>query len=514
MPNGLTIEGLSKTFAGQRALDDVSTAFPAGEITALLGHNGSGKSTLIKILAGFYEPDEERKISVFDQELTVPISPKEAHEAGLRFMHQDLALIDDLTIADNFAFVDHFRTPTELGPISKRREHRRVAETLAGFGVEEPPGKRVGDLDMTTKTIIGMARAVQDSGHSGDDTRHHVLFLDEPTAALPQEEVERVLAVMEQIRDRGGAVILVSHRIDEVMRIADRVVVLREGKVVAQRERAGLDPDSLVELIVGGSSADDGKRAKAPQDEVTLSVRGLRGPRLQGLDFDVRRGEIVGIAGLVGCGRSELTRMLAGAQRADEGAVVTLEGKPFEPKTPADALRAGVAYVPQDRRGAGCITGMSLQENLSLGRLNTYFKNGWLSLREEKRATRTAIEEFDIRPADPKRLVAYFSGGNQQKAVVSRAVSRNPVLLVLDEPMQGIDIGAKREIAQIVRNLADEGVSVVVGSTDVADLIGLCERVLVLNRGRLAAIAEGVEVAEERLTLLAANPENEKEPTR
>ncbi|MBS1889196.1 MAG: sugar ABC transporter ATP-binding protein [Actinobacteria bacterium] len=511
MPGGLTVEGLSKTFAGQRALDDVSTSFPAGEITALLGHNGSGKSTLIKIFAGFYEPDEARTVTVFDRELSLPLSPRQAHEAGLRFMHQDLALVDDLTIADNFAFVDHFRTRTELGPISKRREHRRVAEVLATFGVGEDPGRRVGELDTTTKTIIGMARAVQDSRTSRDDTRHHVLFLDEPTAALPQDEVERVLEVMRAIRDRGGAVVLVSHRIDEVMRIADRVVVLRDGRVVAERKRAGLDPDGLVELIVGGSAADEGRRAKAPEDEVTLSVRGLRGPRLRGIDFEVRRGEIVGIAGLVGCGRSELARILAGAQRAEAG-TCTLAGEPFEPKTPSDALRAGVSYVPQDRRGAGCITAMSLQENLSLGLLNRFFTGGWLNLREERRSTRDAIKEFGIRPPDPRRLVAYFSGGNQQKAVVSRAVRRDPTLLVLDEPMQGIDIGAKREIAQIVRNLADEGVSVVVGSTDAADLVGLCERVLVLNRGELVAIAKGVEVAEERLTLLAANPDSEEEP--
>ncbi|MBS1862099.1 MAG: sugar ABC transporter ATP-binding protein [Actinobacteria bacterium] len=500
---------MSKTFAGQRALDDVSTAFPAGEITALLGHNGSGKSTLIKILAGFYDPDDERTVDVFDQELTLPVSPRQAHEVGLRFMHQDLALVDDLTIADNFAFVDHFHTRTDLGPISRRREHQRVGEVLATFGVEEDPGTQVGDLDMTTKTIVGMARAVQDSRSSEDDIRHHVLFLDEPTAALPQDEVERVLEVMRGIRDRGGAVVLVSHRIDEVMRIADRVVVLRDGRVVAQRERAGLDPDGLVELIVGGSAADEGRRSKAPEDGVTLSVRGLCGPRLRGLDFDVRRGEIVGIAGLVGCGRSELARILAGAQRAESGAC-SLAGTPFEPKTPADALRAGVSYVPQDRRGAGCITGMSLQENLSLGLLGRFFARGWLNLREERRSTREAIAEFGIRPPDPRRLVAYFSGGNQQKAVVSRAVSRNPTLLVLDEPMQGIDVGAKREIAQIVRNLADEGVSVLVGSTDAADLVGLCERVLVLNRGELVAIAAGAEVAEERLTLLAANPDGEE----
>ncbi|MGE0066754.1 MAG: sugar ABC transporter ATP-binding protein [Solirubrobacterales bacterium] len=509
MPGGLTIHGLSKTFAGQRALADVSMSFPAGAITALLGHNGSGKSTLIKILAGFYAPDEDSVTEVYDRQLKLPVTPHDAHEAGLRFMHQDLALVDELTIADNFAFVDRFRTHGELGPISRRREHRRVAEVLAVFGIDESPGRRVGDLDSTTKTIIGMARAVQDSRTDKDDIRHHVLFLDEPTAALPAGEVDRVLEVVRGIRDRGGAVVLVSHRIDEVLRIADRVVVLRDGRVVAEREREGLSSDMLVELIIGGKASDDGRRVGAPTDQVALQVRGLRGPRLEGLDFDVRSGEIVGIAGLVGCGRSELTRILAGAQRADAGEC-TLGGEPFEPKTPAEAIAHGVAYVPQDRRGAGCITAMSLQENLSLGTLGRFYKRGWLSLREERRATTSSIQSFNIKPPDPRRLVAYFSGGNQQKAVVARAVNRAPQLLVLDEPMQGIDIGAKREVAQIVRDLADEGVAVVVGSTDAADLVGLCDRVLVLNRGSLAATASGAEITEERLTIFAANANDEE----
>jgi ribose transport system ATP-binding protein len=509
MPGGLTIHGLSKTFAGQRALADVSMSFPAGAITALLGHNGSGKSTLIKILAGFYEPDETSIARIDDQELQLPVTPNDAHKAGLRFMHQDLALVDELTIADNFAFVDRFRARGELGPISRRREHRRIAELLAVFGIEENPGRRVGDLDSTTKTIIGMARAVQDSRTEQDDIRHHVLFLDEPTAALPAGEVDRVLEVVRGIRDRGGAVVLVSHRIDEVLRTADRVVVLREGRVVAERDREGLTSDSLVELIVGGKSNDDGRRAGAPDEQLMLQVRGLRGPRLQDLEFEVRRGEIVGIAGLVGCGRSELTRILAGAQRADAGECL-LGGEPFEPKTPAEAIAHGVAYVPQDRRGAGCITAMNLQENLSLGTLGRFYKKGWLDLREERRATTTAIQSFNIKPPDPRRLVAYFSGGNQQKAVVARAVSRAPRLLVLDEPMQGIDIGAKREVAQIVRDLADEGVAVVVGSTDAADLVGLCDRVLVLNRGSLAATATGTGITEERLTMSAANANNEE----
>jgi ribose transport system ATP-binding protein len=512
MSGGLNVRGLSKTFAGQRALADVSMSFPAGKITALLGHNGSGKSTLIKILAGFYGPDESNVAEVDGQELSLPVAPRDAHRAGLRFMHQDLALVDDLTIADNFAFVDRFRTRGDLGPINKKREHARVADVLKIFGVAEDPGHRVGDLDSTTKTIIGMARAIQDSREGRDDVTRHVLFLDEPTAALPTGEVDRVLEVVRQIRDRGGAVALVSHRIDEVMRIADRVVVLRDGRVVAERDREGLNSDALVELIVGGSAIAEGTRAGSVDDDVLLEVRGLTGSRLDDINFDVRRGEIVGIAGLVGCGRSELTRILAGAQRAVEGEC-TLGAEPFQPKTPADAIARGVAYVPQDRRGAGCITGMSLQENLSLGTLDAFYSRGWLSLRREKQATASAIKRFAIKPPDPRRLVAYFSGGNQQKTVVARAVRRSPALLVMDEPMQGIDVGAKREVANIIRDLADGGVSVLIGSTDAADLVGLCERVLVLSRGSLVAVVSGDEITEERLTMLAANAHTEEQMT-
>jgi ribose transport system ATP-binding protein len=504
VPGGLTISGLSKTFAGQRALDDVSLDFPAGKVTALLGHNGSGKSTVIKLLAGFHNPDQPCVAQVAGNQLSLPITPQEAHRAGLRFMHQDLALVDSLTIADNFAFVDRFRTRGVLGPIHRRSEHRRVAEVLRLFGVDVSPGATVSELDPTTKTIVAMARAVQDSRGAGDDISHHVLFLDEPTAALPAGEVERVLNVVRQIRDRGGAVVLVSHRIDEVLKTADRVIVLRDGSVVTERDRAGLTADQLVELIVGAGNIVSGRRAGRPGGEVALSVAGLRGPRLAGIDFSVRRGEIVGVAGLVGCGRSELARILAGAQPPEAGEL-ELDGRTFRPTTPAAAIAAGVAYVPQDRRTSGCVTGMSLQENLSLGTLGRFYSRGWLRLGDERRAAMAAIGSFNIKPPDPRRLVAAFSGGNQQKAVVAKAVGRDPLLLVLDEPMQGIDVGAKSEIAQIVGKLADEGVSVLVGSTDSADLVGLCDRVLVLNRGELVGIAEGEAITEEGLTKTATN---------
>jgi ribose transport system ATP-binding protein len=508
MRQGLQIRGLSKTFAGQRALDDMSLSFPAGSVTALLGHNGSGKSTLIKILAGFYEPDEGGAVELDGKAVALPIDPREAHRIGLRFMHQDLALVDALTIADNFAFVDRFRTRGMLGPISRKREHRRVAQLLELLNIDEDPGRTVAELDPTTRTMIAMARAVQDS-RAAEDAEQHVLFLDEPTAALPASEVDRALEVVRTIRDRGGAIVLVSHRIDEVLRIADRVAVLRDGRVVAERDREGLDADALVSLIVGGAAAGSQKRENAAQDEIVFSARGLTGNRLEGVDVDVRRGEIVGVAGLLGCGRSELARIIAGAQRATHGAS-TLGGAPYEPHSPADALAEGVTYVPQDRRATGCITGMSLQENLSLGALDRFYKRGWLRLRQEQDATLATIRTFGITPPDPRRLVAYFSGGNQQKAVVARAVRREPRLLVLDEPMQGIDVGARREIAQIVRGLADDGVAVVVGSTDVEDLVGLCDRVVVLNRGHLVGTLSGDAITEERVTMLSTHPELEE----
>ena len=508
MRQGLQIRGLSKTFAGQRALDEVSLSFPAGSVTALLGHNGSGKSTLIKILAGFYEPDEGGSVEVDGQSVALPVDPREAHRIGLRFMHQDLALVDGLTIADNFAFVDRFRTRGNLGPINRKREHQRVAQLLDVFGIGQDPGRTVSELDPTTRTMIAMARTVQDS-RAAEDAEQHVLFLDEPTAALPATEVDRVLEVVRTIRDRGGAVVLVSHRIDEVLRIADRVAVLRDGRVVAERDREGLDADTLVSLIVGGAAVGSQSRARTGDDEVVFSARGLAGNRLGGVDLDVRRGEIVGLAGLLGCGRSELARIIAGAQRAVQG-TSTLAGEPYEPRVPADALANGVTYVPQDRRAMGCIPGMSMQENLSLGALKRFYTKGWLRLRAEQESTSTAIRSFGITPPDPRRLVAYFSGGNQQKAVVARAVRREPRLLVLDEPMQGIDVGARREIAQIVRDLADSGVAIVIGSTDVEDLVGLCDRVVVLNRGQVAGALSGEDISEERVTLLSTHADREE----
>jgi ribose transport system ATP-binding protein len=478
-------------------------SFEAGKITALLGQNGSGKSTLIKVLAGFYAPDPGGVLSIHGEQVDLPLDPRESHARGLRFLHQDLALVDALSIADNFAFADRFRTRGPLGPINRSVEHARVARALERFGIDEHPGRPVGQLDATARTMVAIARAFQDE--TGDRAGGNILILDEPTASLPAEEVQRVLALLGRVRDQGGTVIYVSHRLHEVMQIADRMAVLRDGKLVADREMAGLDVDAVMNLILGGNLVDvAGERAQrngGPAEDV-LSVRGLSGHRLRDVDFEVRRGEILGVAGLVGCGRSELARLVSGAERP-RGGELRLGGEPYHPHDPAAALDRGVSYVPQGRRTHGCVPAMSLRDNLTLGRLSAFTRRGRLDLGAERDAAAQMIRTYRIQPPRQESLVAYLSGGNQQKAVIARAVRSDLRLLVLDEPLQGVDAGAKHELSAIIRGLAEHGVATLLGSTDAEDLVGLCDRVLVLDRGRAVACVSGSDLTEERLMVLS-----------
>lgn len=503
--DALRIDNLSKTFAGQRALDNVSFSVPRGKITALLGMNGSGKSTLIKVLAGVYQPDPDAGLNIGGSAMALPMTPKTAHEAGLRFLHQDVGLVDSLTIADNFAFVDRFRAPGMLGPISKRRQHEHVAATLEKFGISIHPGSLVGSLNPTLRTMVGLARAFQDEEESGVRAfAKNVVVLDEPTASLPAEEVDTILASLEELKANGGTVIYVSHRTEEVKRIADQLVILRDGKLVADEPIADLTVDDIVARVVGKRLDKTKIPRKAEREgDVVLTAKGLNGPRLRDVDLQVRSGEIVGVAGLVGCGRSELIRMLAGAQKPDAGTML-LGDKPYAPASPAVAISAGVTCVPQERRREGAVLTMTVQENITLGRLNTFTRNGTLDGRKEREGARRLIEQFSVKPLEPNRLINLLSGGNQQKVVVARAAGYGGRVLLLDEPTQGVDALAKQEIANIVRSLAAEGHAVVLASTDFEEFVGLCDRVVVLDRGRLVAQASGEDINEEHLALLCA----------
>ncbi|MFG3025280.1 sugar ABC transporter ATP-binding protein [Streptomyces sp. NPDC048254] len=518
----LSLRHVSKTFAGQRALADVSLDIPRGAITALLGMNGSGKSTLIKILAGVYEPDHGGTLKVAGKPVALPMRPAQAHARGLRFLHQDIGLVGALSVADNFALADRFRTRGPLRAIDRRAQHEHVARVLAFFGVDRDPGTLVSALDPTARTMVGVARAFQDEDESGlESLRRNVLVLDEPTASLPSEEVNAVLGTLERLRAAGGTVVYVSHRTDEVRRIADRLVVLRDGRLVADQEVQGLSSAGIVSLVVGRRLAPEAEAAERPSvrgsgdDHAVLTVEGLTGRRLRDVGLRVAAGEILGVAGLVGCGRSELVRVLAGSEQPSSGRM-TVDDLPYAPGSPADAVARGVSCVPQNRYADGCVLPMTVRENLSLGRLRAFVTGPGLLRRDAENADAVRlIAAYSVKPADPARPIATLSGGNQQKVVVARAASRHGRVLLLDEPTQGVDALAKQEIATTIRSLASDGTAVLLASSDFQELAALCDRVLVLDRGRQVALVEGDDITEERLTLLstrAQGPAHVKEP--
>lgn len=510
-PVALRLHHVSKTFAGQRALDDVSFDLQRAAVTALLGMNGSGKSTLIKVLAGAHAPDHGSSLEIDGADVPLPLTPATAHAAGLRFLHQEIGLVPALTISDNFAFADRFRSAGVLAPIRTRQQHDHVARVLAQFGVDHHPGTLVSDLGPTSRTMVALARAFQDDDASPaggtadrDPLASSVLVLDEPTASLPAEEVESLLLTVEALRRRGGTIVYVSHRTEEVHRLADQIIVLRDGRLVADVPRADLGVDDIVALVVGQRLTPKQHQPAARRTgRVVLEARGLQGPRLRGVDIDIRAGEVLGVAGLVGCGRSELMRLLSGSQRPTAGAL-SLQEEAFAPRSPADALAAGIALVPQDRRGEGCVLPMSVQENLTMGDLGRHSRHGVLSRRREAAVAGTLVADFRIKAAGLDQPIALLSGGNQQKVVVARAADRRTTVLLLDEPTQGVDALAKQEIWNIVRQMADEGCAVVLASTDVEEFVGLCDRVLVLDRGLVVATATGRDIDAERLTALCA----------
>ncbi|GAA2026758.1 sugar ABC transporter ATP-binding protein [Agromyces tropicus] len=501
--DAIRLEHLSVSFAGQKALDDVSVSIGRGKVTALLGMNGSGKSTLIKVLAGIYAPDDGAQLFLDGTRMHLPLTPKLAHEHGLRFLHQDVGLVQQLTVADNFAFVDRFQT-NPLGAIERRRQHRRVQAALDRFGLPVEPGQLVSDLNPTLQTMVGVARAFQGDDGEASAFEKNILILDEPTASLPGHEVEALLQMVEDLRAQGGTVIYVSHRSEEVKRLADQLVILRDGRLVADEPAGDLTIDELVTRIVGHRvEKNAGAQRSAARDQVVLETRGLSGPRLRDVDLTVHAGEIVGVTGLVGCGRSELVRILSGAQQPTGGAV-SIDGTAFSPRSPFQAIGEGVASVPQERRRDGVVLPMSVVENLTLGNLGPVLSRGYLGAAREKRVADGMRREYSIKAADMDAPVGLLSGGNQQKVVVARAASHRSALLLLDEPTQGVDVHAKEEIADIIRRLAADGVAIILASTDFEGFVGLCDRVVVLDRGAVFGTLEGADITEAGIAALCA----------
>jgi len=482
----LRVRSLSKAYSGVLALDGLDLDVRAGEVHALLGGNGSGKSTAIKILAGVVTAEPGGLIEAGGREArSDQWSPSAAHAAGLRFVHQQPAVFPALTIAENLALGAGFPT----GPGGRIRWsvlHKRTAELLAEYHIPASPRTPLGALRAVDRSRVAIIRALQDRDEAG----HGVLVLDEPTAALPGPEVEQLLDALRAYAAAGQTIMYVSHRLDEALSVADRVTVLRDGRKVATVSTAGLTESALIELIVGRPI--DRLFPEVSQDahdEGALSLRGVHGGPLHGVDLSVRKGEVLGVAGLLGSGRSELLRMIFGAYPMLAGSLA-IDGQPYRPTSPSAAMDAGIAYVPEDRQADALFHAASVRHNLSAGQDGRYFRHLLFRHGAERRDSARSISEFLIRAQSDRQPVQTLSGGNQQKVVLARWLRQRPRLLLLDEPTQGVDVAARSEIYQLVRRATAAGSSVLLVASEMEELAHVCDRVAVLKGGRIAAVVE------------------------
>ena len=480
---------VSKTFPGVRALEDVSFAVRAGEARALIGENGAGKSTLLKVLSGVHPPDAGSV--VLDGRERVFGSTADALVAGVAVIYQELQLVPEMSVAENL-FLGHL--PSRLGVVDRRRLHDVARHELKRLGEDIDPDVRVGRLPIAQRQMVEIAKALTRGAR--------VLALDEPTSSLSAREVERLFGTVAELKRNGCGVLYVTHRMDEVFRVCDSATVLRDGRQVETfPSLEGVSHDLLVNRMVGRDIEDVFDYRPSAQEETVLEVVGVEGPGLsRPASFTVAKGEVVGLFGLVGAGRSELLRLVFGAEPMQAGAVKVCD-RQARISSPDDAIRAGVAFCPEDRKKEGIVPTASVLENLNLvarrrtARLGFVIDDPW-----EKRNARDQVERLGIRTPSVAQRIVNLSGGNQQKTILARWLSEDVSVLLLDEPTRGVDVGAKSEIYAIVRDLADRGVGVVLASSDLPEALGVADRLLVMREGAVvASIARGAADEEEVL---------------
>lgn len=486
----LSVRGLSKSFPGQRALSDVDLDVHAGEIVAVVGQNGSGKSTLVKVLTGIYEPDPGGRITVRqgDGRLTT------GHEARaeIHVIHQDLGLISSLNTVENLDLGTRVGYRALL-PTRGRRERQRARRLIARFGADFDVRARLATLAPAERTIVAIARAL-DSW----DRPEQILLLDEPTAALHGNEAGRLFTAVRRVAAQGAGVVFISHRLDEVLDLADRVVALRGGRVVADVPTADLDRDALIRLIVGRRLAEVSEVSRPGRRDNVLTLRGVTGAGVHGIDLALRSGEVLGVCGILGSGREHLARLIFGA--AARTGEVRVADVPLRAGSPREAIAHGVAFVSGDRHADGAVMSLPARENLTLPGLRPLRgKLGSLNAKAERREAATWAERVELDPPRPERVLELFSGGNQQKVVLAKWLRNKPTVLLLDEPTQGVDVGAKAAIYRLILQAATDGAGVIVASSDTAELVALCERVVVFRNGRITVDLDRSTLSDARL---------------
>lgn len=494
---------ISKSFPGVRALDGVRLAVRRGELHALLGENGAGKSTLMNILAGVFPADSGELI--LEGESVRFRNPREAQEAGISIIFQELNLAANLTVAENI-FLG--REPTDaIGFIDKARMEQDAAALLRRLGLELDPGKRVEQLTIASQQVVEIAKAVS--------FRSKVLILDEPTSALTKNEAEALFRVIAGLKADGVGLVYITHRLEELAGITDEITVFRDGQFVANRPFAQTTPDEMVRLMVGRDPVVPDTTAAQPQGVPLLAIEGAtvagdlasQRPLIANISFEIGRGEIVGLFGLMGAGRTELLQAMFGMYPSRFSGRVRIDDQTVELRSPTDAIRAGLALAPEDRKTEGVVLEMSITENTTLACLDRALRFGLLSSADEQDITQQYVGRLGVKTPSLKQQVRNLSGGNQQKVVLAKWLATSPKVLLLDEPTRGIDIGAKQEIYRLIRELASEGLGVLVVSSELPEILALSHRILVMCEGTLTGEFSPAEAHEDAL-LSAALPKS------
>jgi galactofuranose transport system ATP-binding protein len=494
----LEVRGISKSFGAVRALQEVDFTLRAGEIHALLGENGAGKSTLIKVVTGVFPRDAG--IVRLGGEEVAPRSAKAAVQAGIATVYQEVNLLPNLSVAQNL-FLD--RQPTRFGVVREGEMRRRAKSLLADFGLDIDVSAPLGNYSVAIQHVTAIARAV--------DLSARVLILDEPTASLDRHEVEILFRIMRQLAKRGIGIVFVSHFLDQVYEISDRITVLRNGRLVGERETASLSRLELIRMMLGRELAETTSARAATRDhqarEVCASFENYgKSGYVAPFNLQLRHGEVVGLAGLLGSGRTETARLVFGAERAD-GGQARVEGAPVRLQSPRDGVRHGFGYCPEERKTDGIVAELTVRENIVLALQAKRGLHRPLSRREQDEIASRYVKMLDVRPPDPERPVGLLSGGNQQKVLLARWLATSPRLLVLDEPTRGIDVGAKSEIYRLLNDLAREGKSIVMISSELPEILRMSHRVIVMCEGRITGELSAAQADQETIMQLATQRE-------
>ena len=488
----LKLTGISKSFAGVRALKGVSFDLRPGEVHALVGENGAGKSTLIKVITGAHLPDEGTL--EIGGSLIEGNDPLKARSLGVAAIYQQPALFPDLTVAENVAL--GLETPGGWRVVRWRERRDRARRLLGRIGANIDPEADVGSLTMPEQQLVEIARAL------GAEAK--ILIMDEPSASLTDQEIDNLFRVVRDLKSQGVGIIYISHRLEELPKVADRVTALRDGSLVGTKLMNEVTRNDLIRMMVGRDLANVFPKIDLPKGEVVLDVQGLgcTASGVHDVSFQVREGEMLGLAGLIGAGRTELARVLFGLTPADSGSIV-LDGEPVTIQSPGEAIELGIAYLPEDRRRHGVILEMSVASNVTLATLRAISNLGMLDLRKEREVATDLSGRLGVKASSVDVPVGNLSGGNQQKVALARWLASDPSVLILDEPTQGVDVGAKAEIHRLMGELAAKGLAIVMISSELPEILGMSDRVAVMHGGTIVGTLGRVEATQEAILELA-----------